>query len=78
MKVLKSFCEKAWLFDARQDEDFLTAGFACFVPGCDSEVEMEVNGQKRAMMIPAKAINSPLPLRMVNARLSLLPLNQDE
>ncbi len=78
MKVLKSACEKTWLFDTKRDDDFLVAGLACFAPGCNSEVEIEVDGQKRLVITPPKVVNSPLPLRMVNARLSLLPLINDE
>ena len=78
MKVVKSVCEKAWLFDVREDDDFLLAGLACFVPGCESEVEVNLKNGRRAMMTPVKAINSLLPMRIVNARLSLLPISSDE
>jgi hypothetical protein len=77
-KVLKSSCAKAWLFDVAEEEDFLLAGFACYVPGCASETEVEINGTKRMVMTPSRAVNSPMPLRIANARLSLLPLDQDE
>lgn len=77
-KLIKSNCEKAWLFNVRQDEDSLIAGFACFAHSCPLEVEMEVNGKKRKVMLPSRAVDSSVPLRMLNARLSLLPLIDDE
>jgi hypothetical protein len=77
-KLIKSNCEKAWLFNVRQDEDSLIAGFACFAHSCPLEVEMEVNGKERKVMLPSRAVDSSVPLRMLNARLSLLPLIDDE
>ena len=78
MKVVKSKCENVWLFDVKHDEDLLTAGFACFLPNCNSEVELAIKGEMRFMMVPFKAVGSLLPLRMINARLSLLSPSQDE
>lgn len=77
-KIVKSSCQKAWFFDAREDDDFLLAGFACFAPGCASETTIEINGKERAVMTPVKAVQSPVPMRIVNARLSLLPLDNNE
>ena len=77
-KLIKSNCEKAWLFNVRQDDDSLIAGFACFAHSCQLEVTMEVNGKERKVMLPSRAVNSSVPLRMLNARLSLLPLIDDE
>jgi hypothetical protein len=77
-KLIKSNCEKAWLFNVKQDDDSLIAGFACFAHSCPLEVEMEVNGQGRTVIVPSRAVNSSVPLRMLNARLSLLPLIDDE
>lgn len=77
-KLIKSNCEKVWLFNVRQDDDSLIAGFACFAHSCPLEVKMEVNGEERMVMIPSRAVNSSVPLRMLNARLSLLPLISDE
>lgn len=54
------------------------AGFACFVHSCPMEVEMIVNGKERKVMVPARAVNGAVPLRMMNARLSLLPLTDNE
>ena len=77
-KLLKSICEKAWLFNVKQEDDSLVAGFACFAHGCPMEVAMMINGEERMALVPARATNSPVPLRMLNARLSLLPLTNDE
>jgi hypothetical protein len=77
-KLIKSNCEKAWLFNVKQEDDALIAGFACFVHSCPLEVKMEVNGRERMVMLPSRAVNSSVPLRMLNARLSLLPLIDDE
>jgi len=77
-KLIKSNCEKAWLFNVRQDDDSLIAGFACFAHSCPLEMEMEVDGKKQKVMLPSRAVNSSVPLRMLNARLSLLPLIDDE
>jgi hypothetical protein len=77
-KLIKSNCEKAWLFNVRQDDDSLIAGFACFAHSCPLEVAMKVNGKERKVMLPSRAVNSSVPLRMLNARLSLLPLIDDE
>ena len=77
-KLMKSTCERAWLFNVKQDDDLLTAGFACFAHSCPMEVKMIINGKERKVMVPARAVNSSVPLRMMNARLSLLPLTNDE
>ena len=42
------------------------------------EVEMIVNGKERKVMVPPRAVNGAVPLRMMNARLSLLPLTDNE
>jgi len=77
-KLLKSNCEKAWLFNVRQEDDALIAGFACFAHSCPLDVKMQINGTERLVMLPSRAVNSAVPLRMLNARLSLLPLIDDE
>lgn len=77
-KLIKSNCEKVWLFNVAQDNDSLLAGFACFVHGCPLEVKVKINGEERVAMLPSKAVNSSMPLRMLNARLSLLPLDGNE
>lgn len=77
-KFVKSDCEKAWLFNVKQEDEALIAGFACFAHSCPLEVKVKVNGEERMVMIPSRAVNSSVPLRMLNARLSLLPLISDE
>jgi hypothetical protein len=77
-KLVKSNCQKAWLFNVKQEDETLIAGFACFAHSCPLEVKMEVNGEERMVMLPSRAVNSAVPLRMLNARLSLLPLIDDE
>jgi hypothetical protein len=77
-KLMKSTCESAWLFNVKQEGDLLMAGFACFVHSCPMEVKMVVNGKERKVMVPARAVNGAVPLRMMNARLSLLPLTDNE
>ena len=77
-KLMKSICKRAWLFNVQQEDDLLVAGFACFVHGCPMEVEMVIDGRQRKVMIPARAVNGSVPLRMMNARLSLLPLTDNE
>ena len=77
-KFVKSDCEKAWLFNVKQEDEALIAGFACFAHSCPLEVKVKVNGEERMVMIPSRAVNSSVPLRMLNARLSLLPLIGDE
>lgn len=73
--MIKSLCEKAWLFNVNQEDDLLVAGFACFCHGCPLEVKMIINGKERAVMVPSRAANGAVPLRMMNARLSLLPID---
>lgn len=71
MKLLTSECNKAWLFDVFKDEFILRAGFACFLPGCAPILSFEIKGKKVQAIPPIKAIESAVPLRILNARLSL-------
>lgn len=71
MKLLKSTCEKAWFFNAEEEENSLHVGLACFLPSCKHEVEVEIDGKLAMVMVPKRAINSPMPTRASNARLSL-------
>jgi hypothetical protein len=77
-KLIKSICESAWLFNVKQEDDLLMAGFACFVHSCPMEVSMIIDGKERKAIVPSRAVNGSVPLRMMNARLSLLPLNDNE
>jgi hypothetical protein len=72
MKLVKSKCEKAWLFNTAKRSDEIIAGLACFLPGCEESVQVEMGGKEWHAMVPAKAVNSPVPVKVTNARLSLL------
>ena len=72
MKLLKSKCEKVWLFDAAKYKEELIAGLACFLPGCGDSIEVEIKGVTWRMAVPHRAVNSPVPVKASNARLSLL------
>lgn len=72
MKLLKSQCGKAWLFDVRRDDDMLFVGFACFLAQCPMQVKMVVDDKFWHVLLPVKAVESPVPTRMVGARLSLV------
>lgn len=74
MKLLKSKCEKAWLFDVAKYKEEITAGLACFLPGCVDHVEVEITGETFRVAVPHRAIGSPVPVKVRNARLSLLIL----
>ena len=77
-KLLKSICNNVWLFNIKEENDLLIAGFACFLHNCPMEVKMMINEVERKVMVPSRAVHGPVPLRMLNARLSLLPLNGNE
>jgi hypothetical protein len=72
MKIVKSECEKAWLFNTVKRGDEITAGLACFLPGCAENLEVSIGGERCLVVAPFKAINSPVPIKITNARLSLL------
>lgn len=73
-KLLKSDCGKAWLFDAKKEGDELKVGFACFLSQCPTQLMVTMGKSKMELMTPAQAIDSPIALRIINARLSLLSL----
>jgi hypothetical protein len=77
-RLIKSEDEKAWLFDAEQQDDLLVAGFACFAPGCASEVAMEIGGSMETVLLPSRTVGSPVPMRMANARLFVLPKDKQQ
>lgn len=72
MKLIKSKCEKVWLFDAQKDDLFIRAGLACFLSQCPSYVTFNIEGEEIDIFVPFKAINSGIPMRITNARLSML------
>jgi hypothetical protein len=71
-KLVKSACEKAWLFDVKKEDDMVRAGFACFLSSCPSQLTISLGKEKLELMTPAQAMNSPMPVRIINARLSVL------
>jgi len=71
VKILKSTCEKVWLFDVEVDELSIKAGLACFLSQCPAFAKFLCKGKEIEACLPLKAINSGVPLRIVNARLFL-------
>jgi len=71
VKVLKSRCEKIWLFDAEVDDISIRAGLACFLSQCPAFATFAYKGKEIEACLPLKAINSGVPLRIANARLFL-------
>lgn len=72
MKLLKSKCGRAWLFDAKRESDILIVGFACFLAQCPMQITVSMGTENWEVMLPAKVIDSPVPVRIINARLSVL------
>lgn len=71
MKILKSHCEKVWLFDVEVDDISIKAGLACFLSQCPAFVSFAYKDNKIEACLPLRAINSGVPLRITNARLFL-------
>lgn len=71
MKLLKSECGKAWLFDVVKEDYFLVAGFSCFLPGCDPIIAFAIGGKIVSAITPNRATTSIVPVRILNARLAL-------
>jgi hypothetical protein len=61
-----------WLFDVQKDDLWIKAGLACFLAGCPSSVVLQFKGKDIEASLPFKAINNGMPVRILNARLSLL------
>lgn len=78
MKLLKSKCEKGWFFDVKIEDGYLAVGLACFMGGCGDFAEVEIKGQSFAIEVPHRCIQLPVPSRILNARLALLPSHSDE
>jgi hypothetical protein len=70
--LIKSDCEKAWLFDVKKEDDMLRAGFACFLAQCPAQLVFSMGEEKTTVLTPQKAAASPMPTRIINARLSML------
>lgn len=78
MKLIKSKCEKAWLFDCKVDDNWLTAGFACFLSECSDAVSVLIKDRQLTVEVPMKAVNNLVPTRIINARLAVLSSDTDE
>jgi len=72
MKLLKSDCENAWLFDCQLDDGKIKAGMACFMPFSPSKLSFTIKGKSYSAIAPLKACDQPGAVRIVNARLPLL------
>jgi hypothetical protein len=72
MKLIKSNCERVWLFDIKKDESSVKAGLACFLAGCPSSVSFRFKEEEVEVSVPLRAINNGMPIRILNARLFLL------
>jgi hypothetical protein len=71
MKLLKSECEKVWLFDCKFSPGVITAGLACFLPGSPHFATLQTEGGKYTVEVPTRAMERPGAVRITNARLSL-------
>ncbi len=71
MKLLKSDCEKIWLFDCKIKEDHIEAGLACFLPFSPSRGVFTVEGKTYAVQLSNGTAEKPSASRIVNARLAL-------
>jgi len=71
VKVLKSNCERVWLFDVETDDISIKAGLACFLSQCPAFVVFNHKDKAIEACLPLRAINSGVPLRIANARLFL-------
>lgn len=71
MKLVKSKCEKIWLFDASKDDLFVKAGLACFLSNCPSSIVIDFGKEEIEVGVPFKAIGNGAPMRILNARLPL-------
>jgi len=71
VKLLKSKCEKVWLFDAKVDDVSIGAGLACFLSQAPAFAVFAYKGNEIKACLPLRAINSGVPLRITNARLFL-------
>jgi hypothetical protein len=76
MKLLKSTCEKIWLFDCRIKEDYIEAGLACFLPHSPSRGTFVVKDKTYVAQLSSKAVDKPGAIRISNARLPLFDSEQ--
>ena len=71
MKLVKSKCEKVWLFDVNKDDLFVKAGLACFLVNCPSSIVLNFGKEELEVALPFNAIGNGVPMRILNARLPL-------
>ena len=71
MKLLKSTCEKVWLFDCQIKEDYIEAGLACFLPHGPSHATFMVKDKTYKAQLSSKAVDKPGAVSIINARLPL-------
>jgi hypothetical protein len=71
MKLLKSTCEKIWLFDCQIKEDRIEAGLACFLPHSPSHGIFVTKGKEYKAQLSSRAVDKPSAVRIINARLPL-------
>lgn len=71
MRLLKSDCGKAWLFDCRIKDGWIEAGLACFLPFTPSTLAFSRKGKILTASVSPKATDKPGAVRIANARLPL-------
>lgn len=76
MKLLKSTCEKVWLFDCHVKEDYIEAGLACFLPGSPSLAKFVFKDSHHFVQLSGKVVEKPNAVRIMNARLPLFDQEQ--
>jgi hypothetical protein len=72
MKLLKSNCGNAWLFDCRLSDGWIEAGLACFLPWCSGTVTFEIKEKEYIASVSSRAVDKAGAVRIMNARLPLL------
>lgn len=71
MRLLKSNCGKAWLFDCQISDGWIEAGLACFLPFTPSTLVFSRKGKSYVASISPRAVEKPGAVRIANARLPL-------
>lgn len=78
MKLIKSKCEKAWLFDCRIENEYLLCGLSCFLGECQETILVFIGNQWCRVEVPHGCVGLPMPSRILNARLALLSMSNHE
>lgn len=76
MKLLKSTCERIWLFDCRIKDDCIEAGLACFLPNSPPRGTFIVKDKTYQAQLSSRAAEKPSAVRITNARLPLFDDDQ--